>query len=52
MDGVSIPFVTSNGSGSTRKTRIDSGRETELLAENSRRFFLPGGFDVLYTFEG
>lgn len=26
--------------------------ETELLAESSRRFFLPGGFDVLYTFEG
>jgi hypothetical protein len=26
--------------------------ETELLAETSRRFFLPGGFDVLYTFEG
>jgi predicted alpha/beta superfamily hydrolase len=26
--------------------------ESELLAETSRRFFLPGGFDVLYTFEG
>jgi predicted alpha/beta superfamily hydrolase len=26
--------------------------ESELLAEASRRFFLPGGFDVLYTFEG
>jgi predicted alpha/beta superfamily hydrolase len=26
--------------------------ETEILAETSRRFFLPGGFDVLYTFEG
>ena len=26
--------------------------ETELLAEAPRRFFLPGGFDVLYTFEG
>jgi predicted alpha/beta superfamily hydrolase len=26
--------------------------ETELLAETPRRFFLPGGFDVLYTFEG
>jgi predicted alpha/beta superfamily hydrolase len=26
--------------------------ESELLAEDSRRFFLPGGFDVLYTFEG
>ncbi len=26
--------------------------ESELLAESSRRFFLPGGFDVLYTFEG
>jgi predicted alpha/beta superfamily hydrolase len=25
--------------------------ESELLAEDSRRFFLPGGFDVLYTFE-
>ena len=26
--------------------------ESQLLAETSRRFFLPGGFDVLYTFEG
>jgi predicted alpha/beta superfamily hydrolase len=26
--------------------------ETEVLAETSRRFFLPGGFDVLYIFEG
>ncbi len=26
--------------------------ETELLAEATRRFFLPGGFDVLYIFEG
>jgi hypothetical protein len=26
--------------------------ETELLAETPRRFFLPGGFDVLYSFEG
>ena len=26
--------------------------ESELLSETSRRFFLPGGFDVLYTFEG
>jgi len=26
--------------------------ETDLLAETSRRFFLTGGFDVLYTFEG
>jgi hypothetical protein len=26
--------------------------ETELLAKTSRRFFLPGGFGVLYTFEG
>jgi len=25
--------------------------ESELLAETSRRFFIPGGFDVLYTFE-
>jgi len=26
--------------------------ETELLAETPRRFFLPGGFDVQYSFEG
>lgn len=26
--------------------------ESEILAETARRFFLPGGFDVLYTFEG
>jgi enterochelin esterase-like enzyme len=26
--------------------------ETELLAETSRRFFIPGGFDVTMTFEG
>ena len=26
--------------------------ESEILAETARRFFLPGGFDVHYTFEG
>src|SRR5690606_10203842 len=31
IDGVSNPFATSNGSGSTRKTRMDSDRDTVLL---------------------
>ena len=26
--------------------------QTALLAETPRRFFVPGGFDVLMTFEG
>jgi predicted alpha/beta superfamily hydrolase len=26
--------------------------QSELLAETSQRFFLPGGYDVLFTFEG
>jgi hypothetical protein len=26
--------------------------ESELLAETAQRFFLPGGYDVLMTFEG
>jgi len=26
--------------------------ESELLAETAQKFFLPGGYNVLFTFEG
>ena len=46
-------IVTIRREGATLFARVTGlPGETELLAESSRRFFLPGGFDVLYTFEG